>query len=100
MRWRRGVTGDRSLLVAVQTPQAFSIEALRRGHADGRDATDDSSLMDLIGIAIRHVPGERSNLKITLPEDLVVARALLRERTQQALSQHGQEENQEVDQRS
>jgi hypothetical protein len=56
--------------------------------------------MDLIGIAVRHVPGERSNLKITLPEDLVVARALLRERTQQALSQHGQEENQEVDQRS
>jgi 2-C-methyl-D-erythritol 4-phosphate cytidylyltransferase/2-C-methyl-D-erythritol 2,4-cyclodiphosphate synthase len=77
-------TIDRSLLYAVQTPQIFATELLLRAYqqarAEGRPGTDDASLVERLGHAVRLVPGERTNLKITLPEDLTVAEALLRKR--------------------
>jgi 2-C-methyl-D-erythritol 4-phosphate cytidylyltransferase len=72
-------TLDRSELVAVQTPQAFRADLLRRAHAEGADATDDAGLVEAIGGAVVVVPGEVTNLKITGPYDLALAAVLLRD---------------------
>ena len=71
-------TLDRTHLVAVQTPQAFRADLLRAAHADGADATDDAALVEAAGGPVVVVPGEAANLKITGPNDLAVATALLR----------------------
>lgn len=70
-------TVDRSALVAVQTPQAFRAEALRKAHAGSPDATDDAGLVETMGGKVVVVAGEPSNIKITTPDDLRVAEALL-----------------------
>ena len=71
-------TLDRSSLVAVQTPQAFGAELLRRAHAEGGEATDDAALVEALGATVRVVPGDPRNLKITTPADLGTAERLLR----------------------
>lgn len=68
---------DRSVLRAVQTPQAFRAEVLRRAHADAAEATDDATLVESVGGRVVLVDGEARNLKITTPDDMVVARALV-----------------------
>ncbi len=70
-------TLDRSRLVAVQTPQAFRASILRRAHSAGTDATDDAALVEAFGGRVQRVPGSRRSAKITDPEDLVVAAALI-----------------------
>jgi 2-C-methyl-D-erythritol 4-phosphate cytidylyltransferase len=70
-------TVDRSLLVAVQTPQAFRANILREAHARGADATDDAALVEALGGAVVVVPGDPDNLKITTTTDLTVARLRL-----------------------
>jgi 2-C-methyl-D-erythritol 4-phosphate cytidylyltransferase len=70
-------TISRDELVAVQTPQAFRAETLRAAHAVGSDATDDAALVEAAGGDVVVVPGDPCNLKVTTPEDLVVAAALL-----------------------
>jgi len=70
-------TIDRAPLVAVQTPQAFRAAALRAAHNDGADATDDAALVEAAGGRVVVVPGDPANIKITHPEDLVIAAALL-----------------------
>jgi 2-C-methyl-D-erythritol 4-phosphate cytidylyltransferase len=70
-------TVDRAELVAVQTPQAFRADVLRRAHAGEGDATDDAALVEAVGGTVVVVAGERDNLKVTWPEDLAVAEALL-----------------------
>ncbi|MGA7833974.1 MAG: 2-C-methyl-D-erythritol 4-phosphate cytidylyltransferase [Acidimicrobiales bacterium] len=60
----------REELVGVQTPQAFRRDVLERAHASGEDATDDAGLVEAIGGVVVVVPGESTNLKITLPDDL------------------------------
>lgn len=72
-----GAAVDRDGLRAVQTPQGFAADALRRVHATRPDATDDASLVAAAGGRLRLVQGERWNLKITEPEDLLVAAAVL-----------------------
>jgi len=73
-------TLDRGTLVAVQTPQAFRAAVLRQAHADGGDATDDAALVEAGGGVVAVVAGDPRNLKITGPDDLVVAAALLARR--------------------
>jgi 2-C-methyl-D-erythritol 4-phosphate cytidylyltransferase len=73
-------TPDRSTLVAVQTPQAFRADALRRAHATGGHGTDDAALVELAGGVVVTVPGEPWNQKITEPEDLERARGWLARR--------------------
>lgn len=63
-------TPARDGLVAVQTPQAFRADVLRRAHASAADGTDDAALVERIGGTIRVVDGEPDNLKITHPGDL------------------------------
>jgi 2-C-methyl-D-erythritol 4-phosphate cytidylyltransferase/2-C-methyl-D-erythritol 2,4-cyclodiphosphate synthase len=77
IRRRTGGVVDRSELVAVQTPQAFDATALRRAHQAGIDATDDAGLVEAAGGRVTVVAGETANLKITNPEDLARAEALL-----------------------
>jgi 2-C-methyl-D-erythritol 4-phosphate cytidylyltransferase len=73
-------TPDRAALVAVQTPQAFRADVLRRAHASGADGTDDASLVERIGGRVVTVPGEPWNRKITAPDDLEWARQWLADR--------------------
>lgn len=73
-------TPDRATLVAVQTPQAFRADALRRAYLAEVDATDDASLVEAIGGTVVVVPGEVDNRKITLPEDLEWARRHMQQR--------------------
>jgi len=77
IRRRDGGLVDRDTLVAVQTPQAFAADRLREVHADRPEATDDASLIDAAGGTVVLVEGEAHNRKITTPDDLVVAAALL-----------------------
>jgi 2-C-methyl-D-erythritol 4-phosphate cytidylyltransferase len=72
----RLVTLDRTRLVAVQTPQAFRAELLRRAHRDGSDATDDAALVEVAGGQVVLVDGPPDNLKVTTPLDLILAAAL------------------------
>jgi len=72
-------TVDRAPLVAVQTPQAFRADVLRRAHASGADATDDAALVESVGGTVVVVAGEPANLKVTTGRDLVIAAALLAE---------------------
>ncbi|MEX2445873.1 MAG: 2-C-methyl-D-erythritol 4-phosphate cytidylyltransferase, partial [Dehalococcoidia bacterium] len=79
-------TFDRAELRAVQTPQAFRGELLRRAHAEVReDVTDDAAMLERLGCPVVVVDGDPANRKVTTPEDLVIARALLAagERSQQ-----------------
>ena len=70
-------TVDRSRLVAVQTPQAFRASVLRRAHGAEPEATDDAALVEALGGRVVVVEGDPRNLKLTSPDDLVVARALV-----------------------
>lgn len=71
-------TVDRTDLVSVQTPQGFTIDALRRGHAfDNDEATDDAALVEREGGTVAIIAGDDHNLKMTYPGDLAVAEALL-----------------------
>ena len=74
-------TLDRTNLRAVQTPQAFRLGLLRRLHDSSeeslRAATDDASLVERNGGRVEVVVGEKTNIKLTSPEDLVFAEAIL-----------------------
>ena len=73
-------TLDRSTLWAAQTPQAYRREVLAEalekfGHETA--ATDESQLVEKLGVKVRLVPSDYRNNKITTPEDLVFAEALV-----------------------
>jgi 2-C-methyl-D-erythritol 4-phosphate cytidylyltransferase len=71
-------TLPREGLALAQTPQAFRRQALEAAHARDTDAaTDDAVLLERAGFRVVVVPGEPSNLKVTVPEDLRFARTLL-----------------------
>lgn len=81
------VSGDRVVrtvpregLQGAQTPQIFSRAILARAHTERQgstDATDDAALVEAIGCTVAVVAGEPTNVKITDPSDLIVARALI-----------------------
>lgn len=71
---------DRDRFVAVQTPQGFRADLLRRAHAGEPEASDDAALVDRLGGRVVHVPGDPGNLKITVPADLALAEVLLHDR--------------------
>jgi 2-C-methyl-D-erythritol 4-phosphate cytidylyltransferase/2-C-methyl-D-erythritol 2,4-cyclodiphosphate synthase len=75
-------TVDRSGLWAAQTPQAFRLETLRRALAASGDddVTDEARICEAAGIPVSIVPASLANLKVTQPEDIAVADALLRAR--------------------
>ena len=79
---RVGETVAREGLGAAQTPQGARRDLLRRAFAAfPRDIdqtwTDEAALLEAAGIPVHIVPGDPSNLKVTVPDDLLRARALL-----------------------
>ena len=74
-------TPDRSELWAIQTPQVFRkdllIEAHRNAQQKGIQLTDDAALVEQLGLKVKCVMGSYRNLKITTPEDLILAEALM-----------------------
>ena len=73
-------TIDREGLYAAGTPQAFRADLLARAFETGREATDEAGLLELVGVPVTAVPVSRWNLKVTTPEDLELAEALLKRR--------------------
>ena len=70
---------DRSRVFGVQTPQVFHSEVLRQAYDRGFDTsfTDDASVVLAAGVPVKCLPGERTNIKITTPEDLALAARLV-----------------------
>jgi 2-C-methyl-D-erythritol 4-phosphate cytidylyltransferase len=77
-------TIPRARLWEVHTPQVIKIETLQRGFAkvkaEGLEVTDDVSIVEALGETVKLTLGEYTNLKITTPEDMDVATAILLER--------------------
>lgn len=74
-------TPDRSTLYAMQTPQGFRTELIRKAHeiaqADRFLGTDDASLLEHAGMPVYLCEGDRENLKLTTPTDLKLAELIL-----------------------
>ncbi len=77
-------TPPRDGLWQVQTPQTFDLQLIRKAYREAVKAgfygTDDSSLVERLGIAVKLIPGSYENIKITTPEDLIIAEVLLKRR--------------------
>jgi 2-C-methyl-D-erythritol 4-phosphate cytidylyltransferase len=72
---------DRVHVAGVQTPQAFKFDLILRAHREARargfQSSDDGSLVLALGEAVHTVPGERTNIKVTVREDVAMAEAVL-----------------------
>lgn len=76
-------TLNRDKLRAIQTPQAFKFDLIKRAHKkyNKNKALDDASLVEKIGEKVYIVDGDYNNFKITTPEDLKPAEMILKERS-------------------
>ena len=73
-------TPPRDKLRAVQTPQTFEAGLIRKAHAAyalGERATDDAALAERMGIAVHLTEGDVENIKLTTPEDMLLARQVI-----------------------
>lgn len=74
-------TISRALLWEVQTPQVFALSTLCEAYdfadREGIEATDDASLVEYLGKPVRILEGSTTNIKVTYPEDVIFAEALL-----------------------
>ena len=75
-----GEEADRTRIYAVQTPQMFYSEDLKAAYSRAFDTsfTDDASVARKNGIPLSYTEGEKLNIKLTAPEDLVLAEAILK----------------------
>ena len=77
-------TLDRDRVVRVQTPQIFLTDLVKGALSDavrrGMNFTDDAAAVERMGLAIKSVPGDEDNIKLTTPQDLVIAEEILRRR--------------------
>ncbi|WP_321425653.1 2-C-methyl-D-erythritol 4-phosphate cytidylyltransferase [uncultured Bacteroides sp.] len=73
------VTVDRNSYKLVQTPQVFTSSLLKRAYNQEYSPlfTDDASVVEAMGIKVVLVPGNRENIKITTPFDMIIANALV-----------------------
>ncbi|MBC9785229.1 2-C-methyl-D-erythritol 4-phosphate cytidylyltransferase [Heliobacterium chlorum] len=86
-------TPERSGMYAVQTPQVFAVEDLIHAYDRLNESrsrgyrgipTDDAMVMEMAGYPVYLVEGEYENVKLTTPEDLVLAEAILKRRREQS----------------
>lgn len=72
-------TTNRNILWEAQTPQAFRYGVIKEAYekCEGQSATDDSCFVERLGIKVQMVPGDKNNIKVTVPEDLILAEAIL-----------------------
>jgi 2-C-methyl-D-erythritol 4-phosphate cytidylyltransferase len=77
-------TLERSRLWAIQTPQAFPAKVLKRAYEESYKhqvyGTDDAMLVERAGTKVRVIMGSYENIKITTPEDLILAEEILKRR--------------------
>jgi len=77
-------TIDRRNLFLIQTPQVFKkdviVEAYLNAYRDRYYGTDDSSLVERLGIPVKMVEGNYENIKITTPDDLILAELIAQKR--------------------
>ncbi|MBQ9685781.1 MAG: 2-C-methyl-D-erythritol 4-phosphate cytidylyltransferase [Oscillospiraceae bacterium] len=77
-------TVDRATTVRVQTPQIFEADlikgALTKAAEQGLALTDDCAAMDMMGVKTRVVEGDPENIKMTTPNDLIAAEAIVKSR--------------------
>jgi 2-C-methyl-D-erythritol 4-phosphate cytidylyltransferase len=74
-------TVDREGLFAAATPQVFRADLLARAFAASEGATDEAALVEGLGVSVAVVSVSRLSFKVTTPEDLAMAEALIRSRT-------------------
>lgn len=77
----KSLTIDREKLRIIQTPQCFDTTLLKEAYANAKaeNFTDDAGVFESAGHTIHLVEGEKNNIKITEPSDLIIASALLKE---------------------
>lgn len=77
-------TLERSRLWAIQTPQTFPVKTLKRAYTESYRqklyGTDDATLVERTGGKVRVIMGSYENIKITTPEDLILAEEILKRR--------------------
>lgn len=77
-------TLDRKNLWLVQTPQVFKADLIRRGFENAKEkeleVTDEAMLIEQLGYPVKIVEGDEENIKITTPDDLILAKAILKGR--------------------
>ena len=75
-------THPRDMLWLAQTPQVFELNLIKKAHEkaqqEGFMGTDDASLVERLGAVVKIIPGSRNNIKITNPEDLNLAHAIIK----------------------
>ncbi|MBM3252091.1 MAG: 2-C-methyl-D-erythritol 4-phosphate cytidylyltransferase [Candidatus Omnitrophica bacterium] len=76
-------TLDRNILWEIQTPQVFKKDIILKAYSKFKniDAFDDASLVEKLGKRVKIVLGSYNNIKITTPEDLLFAKAILKNRS-------------------
>lgn len=86
-------TIDRASLYRAQTPQAFRADQLRsalaRAEVEGREATDEATLIEEMGGRVELVPGDERNLKLTVPGDRAILEALVQSSEPERVSRSG-----------
>jgi len=74
-------TLDRKKVCLIQTPQGFKKDLICQAYEEARkrgwQASDDASLVERLGVRVKTIPGEETNIKITSPQDLVVSQLFL-----------------------
>ncbi|MEE9496746.1 MAG: 2-C-methyl-D-erythritol 4-phosphate cytidylyltransferase [Desulfobacterales bacterium] len=85
-------THQRDTLWLAQTPQVFEVNLIKKAHEkakqEGFRGTDDASLVERLGAVVKIIPGSRRNIKITNPEDLNLARAIIKDWPNEAGKQY------------
>jgi 2-C-methyl-D-erythritol 4-phosphate cytidylyltransferase len=72
-------TAFRQRLWTVQTPQVFRCDIIHEAYRNAdRDVTDDATLVENLGYKVKVYPGSDTNIKVTTPEDLLIAEAFLK----------------------
>ena len=77
-------TPNRVTMWHAHTPQVFPAELLRRAYEGAASGTDDSALVESVGGEVQMVDGGSTNIKVTRPEDIPIAEAILAARDDRA----------------
>jgi 2-C-methyl-D-erythritol 4-phosphate cytidylyltransferase len=90
-------TLDRESLWQTQTPQTFQAKVIREAYTkaaeDGFVGTDDASLVERLGVKVHILPGSYTNIKITTPEDLILAHLFLKMKAQTKQAERSRRED-------
>ena len=77
---RKSISVERNSFYLVQTPQTFRVSLIQKAYQleYSEKFTDDATVLESCGTTINLVEGNRENIKITYPEDLIIAEALIK----------------------